>query len=77
MKFIVSHSQFFDPEYTDTDILKQMSVYFREETGMIFIPEQKITLNEDDMNLLFSKTGFGDIKLQYFWNDEFGLQTVE
>jgi hypothetical protein len=81
MKFLINDPQFFDPKYTDTDILKQMSVYFREENGMIFISEQKITLDEFDMNYLFLETPFGDLKLKYAYiggeGCDFSLQTTE
>lgn len=47
------------------DLLEKFSIYYKEDDNHIFIEEQKITLDEININTLFSEIFMDECELEY------------
>ena len=78
MKLIVQDVIKIDKKWLEEDyqnILAEFTVFFKEDEESIYIEEQKITLDEIDMNTLFFEIilNFAEIKYAYHGGRGCGL----
>lgn len=68
MKLIIEDIIKIKKEYLEDDykeILKKFTIFYKEDNEHIFIVEQKITLNEININTLFSEIFVDECEIKY------------
>ncbi len=68
MKLIIEDILKISKEYLEDDyreILKEFTIFYKEDEEHIFIEEQKISLNETQVNTLFYDFFSDDVEIKY------------